>query len=466
MSYEIVDAKQLLTYNRLDLGFKLFFLDVWEYYPSLAKEIYKEDIRAQTIDSFIEPDTPEKNSFEAYLDDFINTYESIASEGFDHHTSLIPLASDGTIRNGAHRVASAIALGEKVAVKKQQLPSISPDFTVYHERNVDERITEIAVNKFIEYANDVYIAFLWPSGKAHLEKTQSLIDNVVYRKKISLTYKGAFNLLFELYKHMDWVGSEGDGWFGLKQKLTECFPSLNGLVVLAFQGSSLEEVREIKEKIRDINGIGFSSVHITDTKEEAIEISELIFNDNGLHFLNFGDPRVYCSSVYLENLANRVEQSSIDSEKFVLSGSFLLELYGLRKSRDVDCLCALSEKNGLLKLGIDIHDSQLEYYQADKNRIIYDPRYYFIYRGIKIVSFDQLYKMKCVRGEQKDLIDSRRMEALVENKNMKRIFAHFHQKILYAKVKSKIWLMSSLIFLLKRTGLYLYARSIYQSIKK
>jgi len=54
--YEIqnIDSKKLLTWNRLDLAFKLFYLDNKDKNPELAKKVYKEDIRAQTLGKFVE----------------------------------------------------------------------------------------------------------------------------------------------------------------------------------------------------------------------------------------------------------------------------------------------------------------------------------------------------------------------------------------------------------------------------
>lgn len=87
-------AKELLTWNRLDLAFKLFYLDNVDVYPELAKEVYREDIRSQTLGTFIELGNESgKNCFESYIESFSATYESIKEEGF-----AIMKCNDATLR--------------------------------------------------------------------------------------------------------------------------------------------------------------------------------------------------------------------------------------------------------------------------------------------------------------------------------------------------------------------------------
>ena len=55
-NYEVEKFKavDLLTWNRLDLAFKLFYLDNKIKNQELALNVYKEDIRSQTLGEFVE----------------------------------------------------------------------------------------------------------------------------------------------------------------------------------------------------------------------------------------------------------------------------------------------------------------------------------------------------------------------------------------------------------------------------
>ena len=94
---------------------------------------------------------------------------------------------------------------------------------------------------------------------------------------------------------MDWSGNENNSYQGINQKLVECFPSFEKFTVIAFQANSIDDVRTIKDEVRDICKMGYSSIHITDTQEEVIRITQLMFNSNGIHFLNYSKPYNYIS---------------------------------------------------------------------------------------------------------------------------------------------------------------------------
>lgn len=97
--YESKASKSLLTWSRLDLAFKLFYLENKDKNNDFAKYIYKYDIKSQTHDKFKEYGNDEKNSFEQYILEFENIFKSIQKNGFDKNKTIIPLSTNGTIRN-------------------------------------------------------------------------------------------------------------------------------------------------------------------------------------------------------------------------------------------------------------------------------------------------------------------------------------------------------------------------------
>jgi hypothetical protein len=341
------------------------------------------------------------------------------------------------------------------------------DYNYFFERNVSTNILDLVAREFIRYSDNTYIAFLWPSGKGNKEKSELEFNKIVYKKEVRLTPKGGFNLLVELYRHMDWVGSQKDGYPGAKQKLIECFTSFDSFTVLVFQEESLEKVQEIKKRVRNIHNIGFSSIHITDTKEEAVRISNLIFNENGLHFLNYADPYKY-SEIQSELIEFGIflEKNNIDNEDVVIDGSTILAIYGLRKNKDIDYFvsdnCKLEERN----IKYENHDGELKYHKKEKDELIYNPKYFFQYMGFKFISFNQLFNMKKTRGEEKDINDCNIMDALIELNRFRGVKSKIKQNIFYIKIKIKKNIRIALVGLLKATGLYLPARLFYRKFLK
>tara|TARA_R110001592_G_scaffold338346_2_gene625356 strand:- start:6193 stop:7683 length:1491 start_codon:yes stop_codon:yes gene_type:complete len=463
-----INSSELITWNRLDLAFKLFYLDHKMVNPPLAKMVYKEDIKAQTLGKYLEfGKEVSKNSFYRYLSDFEAIFDSIKKNGFDETETLIPLSKNRSAINGAHRVSVAINLKQQVVCLLTESEDMVADYKYFYERAVPKIIIEMAVKKFIEYSNDnTYIAFLWSSGKGSKQEAESKFRNIVYKKQLQLTPNGAFNLLLELYKHMDWVGSASEGFKGIRKKLFECFPDFKSFTVIVFQEKSIENVRDIKEEVRKIYGIGYSSIHITDTKEEANRISNLIFNDNGVHFLNYSNPYKY-KNIFskLDAFKSFLEINHVDTRDVIIDGSLTLTLYGLRENEDVDYLILDNSKIRCLDCSFENHDSELIHHKKNKADLIYDEANYFSFYGLKFISFQQLYAMKQHRSEDKDLIDCELMSSLIQNNKFKEVKSKIKQHIFFFKIKLKVGFVKHVLCWLKATGLYVPTRWVYRKIK-
>lgn len=463
--YEIstCPARKLLTWNRFDLGFKLFYLENIDRAPEISKLVYKEDIRVQTQGTYVEYGNNSKNSFSKYEEDFLSIKSAISSEGFDSEKSLLPLSLDGSIVNGAHRLACSIITGAEVDCFRTEQNTMLCTYEYFYNNNVPEFILDIAANTFIEYSENVYIAFLWPSGSRNLSMSEALFDSVVYKKKMDLTATGAFNLLVELYKHMDWVGSPLKSYPGIKQKMLECFSEKGEVSVIVFQSESIDNVRLIKQKVRDINGIGFSSIHITDDCEEAIRISRLIFSKNGLHFINNANPFRYSAAEEIDNFARVMEVNGFSFKDFALDGSVLLSLYGIRKHADIDYI-AIS--------GIELPKpyekrsaEQMCFHEFAAEDLLYDPRNFFYFRGVKLISFERAYQAKKKRNEAKDIADLRSMSAMVGRGNFRIVLARLRQYLFYTKLRVSRNSRKAMLSIIRISGMYRPLRYIYRLIK-
>ena len=186
-------------------------------------------------------------------------------------------------------------------------------------------VVELAVLKLLDCGNDFHICFLWASGRDNWETSSKLFTKVAFEKVINLSMNGAINLLYECYSHMDWVGSEKTKFSGLRQKLAECFPGQFVCKVIVFQEKKgLDEVRKIKEKVRSINNIGFSSIHITDTKAEVLRLSPLILNSNAFHFMNSACPVSFRLAVTkVSAIKNELISCGVALQDSVVDGALL-----------------------------------------------------------------------------------------------------------------------------------------------
>lgn len=464
-SYKVTYIKpsKLITYNRLDLAIKILYLRMCDYVDvRFAAELYEQHIKAFSLGSFTEPGKLEKNSIHRYFNDFEAIFNSISIEGFKEAESLIPLSSSGSIANGSHRVASAFKLNKEVPSVLLKMPDDNYDFNFFLKRGMCKRDIETGVTSFIEFAENCYVALLWPSAKGRKKELYNLIPNIVYQKNVALNHLGAHNLISQVYCNENWLGKREEGYPGVKNKLVECFKTFDDLTVVAFQSSSLREVKLIKENIRRMFSIGKHSVHITDTKDEAIRIARILFNENSIHFLNYGDPNKYLSvHKKIERFKKFIKKNNIDLDKTVLDSSIVMTLYGIRECNDIDFL-AVKENIKHYDEIIDNHQNELVFHQESKNSLILNQKLYFYYDDLKFISFSQLYKMKKNRSEKKDQNDLILMKSLIEKNLMRMFIGKCKQEYYFFTVKLRIKAMK----FLKHIGLYRTIRYIYRVFKK
>ena len=462
--YEIktIKASKLLIYARFDLAFKLLYLEMKDKDVDFAKEIYAEHIRAFSLGKFTEPGNKEKNSLYKFEEEFHNIFKDIENNGFDNSKTLIPLSSDNCALNGAHRISSAIYLKKEVDCVSIDRKSDIYDYKYFYNRNVSTEMLDVAATKFVEYAENLYIAFLWPTAQGHDEDIETIIPNIVYRKEIILNQNGAHNLLSQIYYGEEWLGSIENDFRGSQGKLVECFRNYDPIRVIAFQANSLDEVLNIKDKVRKIFNVGKHSIHITDTKEEAIRVARMVFNDNAIHFLNYAKPNKYLSTHQkIDKFKAFIQKNELNLNDMVLDSGIILSIYGLREANDIDYFIDDNRKIKFHDEELEFHDKELEFHDEEKLELIYNPKCYFYFYDIKFISFHQLYKMKKNRSEEKDINDYKMMEAVIENNKKKQFINKWKQKLFYAKIK----FMHKFIDLLKQMKLYNFIRFIYRFLK-
>ena len=465
----LIEPKKLLTSTRFDLGFKLLYLDMLEKNESFAKALYKEHIRALSLGLYSEPGQKDKNTIEKFYSAFDDTYKSVKAVGFDRSKSLIPISANGSIANGAHRLASAVKLGKAVYCVQLGSADHIYDYKFFYRRNVSTALLDAAATKLVEYAENLYIALVWPTAEGKDAEIEKSIPDILYRKNIKLNITGAHNFLSQVYSGESWLGSVDNNYRGVKGKLSECFQTFNFVRVIVFRANALDKVLGIKKHVRAMFGVGKHSIHITDTKKEALAIARLVFNDNSLHFLNYARPSKYKSTyIKLSAFQKVLDSNGIDLQDALLDGGIILSAYGLREASDIDYFLAESARSHnelfMNSSGQELqhHDEELEYHDEHKNDLIYNPKFYFYFNNIKFIAFNQLYRMKKNRNEIKDQNDCNVMEALDEGNRYKKIISTLQQSVLYWHIK----MINNIKKILVTVGLYGPVRNLYKSIAR
>ena len=383
-NYKIEKRKAIsfLTHNRFDLSFKLLYLDHFNQNISFSKEYYKDHLRAFTLGSFKEPGNLNKNSYDKYIAEFETIFNDIKSNGFDSTKSIVPISINNIIENGAHRVASAIYLNKSISVVNINSKPPNYNYKFFFDRKVSRKALDAAAIKFAEYAENLFLAFIWPSASQNELELDSFFKNIVYEKKIKLNFQGAHNLISQVYFGEEWLGTIDDNFKGSIGKIVKCFDNFEPLRVIAFQSKNLSDVLEIKNKVRQIFDIGKHSIHITDTKEESLRLSKLVFNDNGIHFLNKAKPNKFKSThEKLMSIEKVLIKNNLNRENIILGNELSLSIYGLIEASSKDIYCGSSSKCR----------NFINYTTIVDEDFIFNPENFFYFKNFKFISFTKLY---------------------------------------------------------------------------
>ena len=286
-----------LKQKRFDLIYKYIYLK----YPNneFVKNAYVENIRAFNDFIEIEPsDGIPKNTANDFINSFENLYVSIKNNGFDETKGVIPIGDNGEISDGAHRLAVCAYLNKSVEIENDGRNDLY-DYKFFIKRNMDQSIMDYGALEYVKLNPNAYIVNLHSvtniEKDAEVENILNKYGFIFYKKDIKLTYNGYVNMkklsYGSFWDREGWIGTVENEFAGAQMHAKESMGE-NPLRVFVFVCDNLEKVVKVKSEIRSLYNIGNFSVHINDTRDEAIWLAETYFNKNSLEMIN-SRPFVY-----------------------------------------------------------------------------------------------------------------------------------------------------------------------------
>ncbi len=443
-TYEVarVPALELLNSSRLDIVAKYMYAKYKKknIKCGFAQEVYLEHIRA--FNNYVEADGSNKIGKDKFLESMDELQASIKKTGF-LDSSLIPLSREGVILDGSHRVGISLALDQQVSTVLLDVASPQFDYRFFRGRGVHDVYMDSMAFEYAKLKTTTRLVILWPASEGRQSEVEDVLreyGDIVYFKEVHLNQSGAHNLVRIAYKGEPWLGTVKDGYAGVANKARWCFSKKGSLRIFLFE--STKDLIEMKDKIRKIFNVDKHSIHINDTHEETIELTEYLFNENGVTLLN----GMVCRDLgWFERLfshyQNWLQINRLDKMDFCIDGSGVLAVFGIRDVRDLDFLYSGDGRapNTSFK-EIDCHNDEHQHEGLVPDEIIYDPRNHFYYSGFKFVSINLIRELKVRRDEVKDRDDVRSIDGVLSGNpvqipwksKVKRIFTPFYIK---AKIK-------------------------------
>ncbi len=340
---------------------------------------------------------------------------------FDDNGDVL-LDTCGKILSGIRAVGKALEKNSPLIahVVEEACSQFSP-FPLNRATSLSEEQKDFVAREYIRLFPNHYIVCIFPAALGMDETTEEILSlhgNIIYKKTIKMSESGSLEFIKLLYEGEGWVGTHENQYKFGRVKASNCFPkdvlSQSPLRVYLYANSSLEQIREVKKKIRELYQCGNDSVHIHDTKSEAKRIADAVFHNESLAFLN---RRKGAKTPSFDWLIPQFQLLCVENERIqdssCIDSSAVLAAYALRDCRDLD---VLHDPYVPFFSGedIDSHNTFLRYYPCSIEEILWNPSNHFYYGGVKFVSLSLVKKMKQARGTHKDLRDVKLIESLRE----------------------------------------------------
>jgi hypothetical protein len=405
----IKNPKDLISTYRFDLIIKYLYSKsiINNYKTSYFKDMYKEHL--YKWNGFKEYDNPNKNTFEDYDNEFNNIIESIKN-GFDPNISLVPIVDNKYIVNGSHRVAACLSLNKNVNCRESfEISDGQKDcswISLFSRLDISKSFSDRVALEYAMLKSNTFLVTLFPSANNNYQQPLDILNKigkVFYYKSINFSKNGPLNLMKQLYLDEEWATAYNGLGYITKRDL--CFTTEQPTYVFLVEFNSVQDAIDAKKEIRNIFNIGNHSVHVNDTHDETIRLSQYLFNDEGIHFLNNKESNNQDLDICLNEFKQIISSNNLNIDDYCITGSSILCAYGVRDFNDLDYLHSSKEVRDDKDLIHSHNNYGIGLYHLDYDEIIYNPNNHFYYNGVKFASLDVLKNLKVKRNESKDIID-------------------------------------------------------------
>lgn len=344
---------------------------------------------------------------------FLDSFEATA-KAFSNNIDLPPLTitEDGCLANGSHRLALAIA--------GQQMGIHTPDlrFRLSKFRGEDwtfafflrkgmgsDSIARALVEKSLVVDKGeglIQPLIVWPKATKYLDKISGILRDIygpnILCVQTDLSLRHLQNLVQLSYFGHHWAESNR----GIATKLLDV--ALDGqqkqpVSIFFLPQIAAPSMPELKTKIREIWGFGYQGVHTPDTWDEsAALITTLLDPLSRLVTLNQPLRSLRQNLNRIRELDPTIGRTDLEQRhNWLITGSFVLQLLGLRKAEDLDLAGKFGSEE---KLG---HNRLFEVIGIEVDHLLREPSSHFWFNGYKIIApIAQLNFMER-RAEKKDL---------------------------------------------------------------
>ncbi|XP_045159496.2 uncharacterized protein LOC123524935 [Mercenaria mercenaria] len=414
----------------------------------------------------------EKNGSSDFISSFHKTIQNVKEFGFNPNISRIPVDKNGFINNGAHRLASSVVLSKQATFEHHKYKENSGwGYKHFKRLGLSENSFDLVLLEWIKIQLKlpdlntlIDIVSVFSNDNSKDEKMRTIVkercskDNgIVYEKSVTITRKGAQQLISHMYGQQSWLETK------IEHMLSRFTHSTFTVLFLFVYTKRSTDLVKCKHEIRKLynDKIFKSTAHIPDSKEENLILAEMILNPNSIQFLNYADNAPDCELIAKE-IASRLSTAPIKTlpgiyigtDDVMIDSGSVLGFFDLRRRTDVDLLFLNDIDKSILgnHNGIPIQAHAFKFNSIPKERawgeyhfsttgpqnqydLFYDPQNYGYCYGLKFVSLKQLVRYKKHRNEpNKDSYDVDLINILLDTLSIPNKCPNLHGKLVHSVI--------------------------------
>jgi len=276
------------------------------------------------------------------------------------------------------------------------------DFNFLNRIGLNDIYKDAMVSEFLQIHKNIRVYCLFGLPEKIIREIYDFIvrkRKLIYYKHVQLSQTGQRRLMKILYGRNTWWKNELMETLSY-ERFTKSFDSA---VFIFMESKTIDEEILFKKTVREkfLNGLLHKKVHSSDTTEETADISEVVLNNNSVHYLNVAP--LDAENSVLDKIDKELRNSEIDLKDIVIDGSLILEMYGLRKAIDLDF--TVTENLWMHGGSKKSHNHEYDLQFMKPIDLSQDPRCHFFHNNLKFMSLPALVTFKIFRGEEKDFDD-------------------------------------------------------------
>ncbi len=414
LRYLTLDPRSLLSERRFDLMAKYIYAKHrhLRIQSDWGRQLYAAHLQA--FNEFVEGDSSGKIGLSAFLQAFDQILDSVRQEGAREDLSWVPIDRDNVVIDGSHRVAACLLYDRDVPCLSVDMKYQNFDYAIFGRRGLQTKWSDAMALEYCRLREDSFLAIVFPSASGRDEEIEEILREycrIYYRKDIPLKNEGPVLLIRLIYASEKWLGGWENSFAGARSKMEACFQKEGPLRIFVLQSDQPGRLREMKERVRHLFGIGNDAVHVNDTHEGTLRLARALLNENSIHFFNSARPQHHPTFERLFTMYKEwLGRIGADSERFCLDSSAILAVYGIRDVHDLDFLQSGYEGVRSGTPDISSHNEEMHNHVTGLDDILFNPENHFYYDGMKFASLRIVREMKRKRGGLKDLEDVRQMD--------------------------------------------------------